>query len=101
MNDGWKLLLQICGTVIVVWLFALSVIFGGIAVVVIGVIVFIWNYLLGKNIFSSKESNQEIDLATLKVIIQCPKCGQKLRVPNNKKIEISCKSCQHKWITIT
>ena len=36
MNDGWKLLLQIFGVIVVVWLFALSVIFGGIAVVVIG-----------------------------------------------------------------
>jgi Zn finger protein HypA/HybF involved in hydrogenase expression len=98
MNDGWKLLLQICGVVIAVWLFALSIMFGGIAVVVIAILVFGWKYLFGKNIFDSNDSNQDVDIENSKVIIQCPKCSQKLRVPNNKKIEISCKSCQHKWV---
>lgn len=36
-----------------------------------------------------------------KVIVNCPACNQKTRVPSNKKIEISCPACENKWIQST
>lgn len=36
-----------------------------------------------------------------KKIISCPNCYSKYRVPINKKIEVSCKKCENKWIITT
>lgn len=32
-----------------------------------------------------------------KIIVNCPKCNQKTRVPSNKKIEITCPACEYAW----
>lgn len=36
-----------------------------------------------------------------KIIISCPRCKQKTKVPKNKELEISCPSCEFKWIEKT
>lgn len=36
-----------------------------------------------------------------KVILDCPNCNQRVRVPKNKKIEITCPSCCISWIQRT
>jgi hypothetical protein len=33
-----------------------------------------------------------------RVIVNCPSCNQKVRVPSGKKIEITCPSCASQWI---
>jgi len=32
-----------------------------------------------------------------KVVISCPRCNQKTRVPSNKELEITCPSCKFQW----
>ena len=41
------------------------------------------------------------DEQQFKVIISCPSCNQKTRVPANKELEITCPSCKNEWVEKT
>jgi hypothetical protein len=41
------------------------------------------------------------DEQQFKVIISCPSCKQKTRVPANKELEITCPSCNNEWVEKT
>lgn len=43
--------------------------------------------------FSKKKSTQQAD----KAIIACPNCGQKLRIPTGKTLQITCQSCKFEF----
>jgi len=104
MNSFWKPILQFCGIMLAIWAFASSIVIGGLILTVIAIIFFGWNYLFGDgSLFKKEDSIKNIEISSddTKVILQCPNCNAKLRVPTNKKIEVKCKFCKHQWITKT
>jgi hypothetical protein len=86
---------------IAIWLFAIGIVFGGALIVILGLIVFGLNYLSGGKVFKVIDAKNEINTDDVKSIINCPICNAKLKVPTNKKIEVICNFCKHKWITET
>ena len=101
MNKSVMLILQFCGLMIAIWLFAIGVVIGGALITVIGLLVFGLNYLSGDKVIKVKDKKNEINSLNVNSIINCPICNAKLRVPLNKKLEIICKFCTHKWIVQT
>lgn len=56
-----------------------------------------------KSLFGRKNytSFTEVKETNAKTIIACPNCGQKLRVPKNKKINIRCNKCHQTFMKQT
>lgn len=46
-------------------------------------------------------SDSEEVIESKNIIISCPKCLSKFRVPTHKKIEVICRQCHHKWVEAT
>jgi len=52
-----------------------------------------------KSIFGRKKytNYKEVKKPSTKIIVSCPNCGQKLRVPKNKKVNINCNNCHYQF----
>ncbi len=54
-----------------------------------------------KNIDDKKIIHHEVtntNLATKRITITCPKCGEKSRVPKNIQIQVECPHCSQTWV---
>lgn len=58
-------------------------------------------YYLGNGMYLTTGLMRVIEFDEEKIIISCPRCKQKTKVPKNKELEISCPSCDFKWIEKT
>jgi len=52
-----------------------------------------------KSLFGRKKYTKftEVKETNTKTIVFCPNCDQKLRVPKNKRINITCNNCHHQF----
>jgi hypothetical protein len=99
-------IITFCSVIVV---FVLEVINGdfGLGTILVSTYIFIYFLTKPKNNEKNKiEIKKKIEKYTenhieQKKIISCPNCYSKYRVPINKKIEVSCKKCQNKWVITT
>lgn len=56
-----------------------------------------------KSLFRRKKYTNftEVRDTNAKTIVACPNCGQKLRVPKGKKINVTCNKCHHRFMKQT
>lgn len=54
-------------------------------------------YFVESGMFLSTDLIREIEFDDQKVIIDCPRCYQKIKVIENQEIEIACQSCNFRW----
>lgn len=53
------------------------------------------------DVFASKHRSQRAPDNASKAILKCPSCSQKVRVPSEKRLRITCPSCREVWISRT
>ena len=55
-------------------------------------------FVIGNEKFAGLDQNKILHLVN-HIVINCPKCNQRLRIPKNKKkLKVKCRKCNHKFI---
>ena len=54
-------------------------------------------YFIGSGMYLSTDLIREIKFDDQKLIIDCPRCEQKIKVTRNKELELACPACSFRW----
>lgn len=90
-DNSWYEDLALGGAIVLLVFFSITLVFGLFAT-----IISINSYLRQISQNTTIENGQQF-----KVIVSCPNCKQKTRVPGNKELEITCPSCKNEWVEKT
>lgn len=95
LNSGWKFVLELAGIMSILWLTAIVFLLGTPILVFFGGIALAFSYF--RVLKQTPKNNNPSPSNLLNAITNCPRCGSKFRVPQQKLIEIRCKTCSNVW----